>query len=186
MNPPIQFLKSIPLLLLFLPLHAKAQEQKAVFFIGVNPSVTVEPFYEKGEFDVNVFPLVYQKSLSKRLDFRLSSILNLGVRNAGNEISHLGLEMAFPLFFRAKETRNLPSKGFFVAPSASFTRNRLEAHSNVGFWLEPGYNLLIDDRYGLSFGVQLGTTHFNHDEKPDEWGPHFGVKIIFGRWFGAR
>lgn len=51
-----------------------AQDDKRFNFIGINPSVTVEPFYDKGEFDINIFPIVYQRSLTKRLDIRLTSI----------------------------------------------------------------------------------------------------------------
>lgn len=75
------------------------------------------------------------------------------------------------------------SKGFFAAPILSLTRNRLEAHNNIGFWVEPGYNLLFDNNFAMTFGLQLGGTFFNYDERPNEWGQHFGVKIIIGKWF---
>lgn len=77
----------------------KAQNKNKSNFIGLNSSITIEPFYNKGEMDINIFPLVYQTPLTKRLDLRLSSICNLGIRNNGNEISHFGLETALPIFF---------------------------------------------------------------------------------------
>lgn len=121
---------AIILVLFYSPL--KAQEDVNINFIGVNPSLTVEPFYEKGEMDINIFPLVYQRPFSKRFDIRLTSIFNLGIRNNGNEISHFGLETALPIFFKAKEDKKESSKGFFVAPVLSLTRNRIEEHNNVG------------------------------------------------------
>ncbi len=159
-----------------------AQEDKRFTFIGINPSVTVEPFYDKGELDINIFPLVYQRSFTKRVDIRLTSILNLGIRNSGNEISHYGFETGFPIFFKPKETKSEISKGFFVAPILSLTRNRIEEHNNLGLWIEPGYNLLFDNNFAMTFGLQVGGTYFAYDSGQTNWGNHFGIKIIIGKW----
>jgi len=159
-----------------------AQQKYHPNFIGINPSVTVEPYYHKGEMDINVFPLVYQRPLTRRLDVRLNTIANLGIRNNGSEVSHFGLETAFPFFIIRKEEKKECSKGFFAAPVVSLTRNRLEEHNNVGLWVEPGYHLLFDNRLALSFGLQVGTTYFAYDAGGTKWGNHFGVKVIFGRW----
>jgi hypothetical protein len=35
----------------------------------------------------------------------LTSILNYGLRNANDKISHIGLEVGAPVFFREKEDR---------------------------------------------------------------------------------
>lgn len=159
-----------------------AQEDKKHNFFGLNPSATVEPFYTKGELDLSIFPLVYQRTLTNRLDIRFSSILNLGLRNSGNEISHLGIETGLPVFFMLKETKNEISKGFFIAPIISVTRNRIEEHNNLGLWIEPGYNLLFENNVAMTFGLQLGGTYFDYDNGQTKWGNHFGVKIIIGKW----
>lgn len=180
-----QHLKNFSLLTLFLFCFAtalKAQHDNRFHFLGINPSVTIEPFYEKGEFDINIFPLVYQTALTKRLDMRLNTICNLGIRNNGTKISHFGLETAWPIFFKRKEEQYGISKGFFAAPIISLTRNSIEKHSNIGLWFEPGYNLLFDNNFAMTFGLQLGRTFFNYDEGNNKWGPHFGIKIIIGKW----
>ena len=159
-----------------------AQEERRFNFIGINPSATIEPFYEKGELDINVFPVVYQRSLTKRFDIRLTSILNLGLRNDGNEISHFGIETGFPIFFRQKKNKEEISKDFFIAPILSLTRNRVEQHNNFGLWIEPGYNLLFDNNFAMTFGLQLGGTYFAYDNGRTKWGNHFGIKIIIGKW----
>ena len=159
-----------------------AQTKKATFFIGLNPSITVEPYYQKGELDLNVFPLVYQLPLVRILDLRITSILNLGIRNSGNSITNLGIETALPIYFKRKENRLEYSKGFYLAPIICVTRNRAENHTNTGIWLEPGYHLLFDTKFAMSFGLQLGTTYFRYDDAPAKFGNHFGLKIIFGRW----
>jgi hypothetical protein len=173
--------KYIILFLGVISLTANAQKAMPIF-LGINPSVTVEPYYNKGELDVGVLPLVFSTSLSHRLDVRLSTILNLGIRQTENEISHYGFEVALPVFFLKKAEMKLPSQGFFLAPGIALTKNRLENHSNLSFLLEPGYHLLVTKRFALSFGLQLGATHFNYGDKPDKWSNHFGVKVIAGWW----
>jgi len=173
----------ISILIIIVNIQVEGQDRHTVNFLGLNPSITVEPFYEEGEFDLNIFPIVYQKTLAKRIDFRISSTVNYGIRKSSNTISHLGGQIAFPIYFTKKEELTNPSAGFFAAPGIGFTRNRLEKHTNIGFWIEPGYNLNISEKWSISFGIQLGTTHFNYDNGEEKWGNHFGVKIFFGRWF---
>ena len=160
-----------------------AQENETINFIGVNPSITVEPFYNKGELDINVFPVVYQKTVSRRIDFRILTIVNYGIRDTNSAFSHLGVQMALPVFIIKKDNNQKPSKGFFIAPGVGLTRNLIEKHNNFGLWIEPGYHLLIDEKFGLSFGVQFGATHLWYDNGTTKWGNHFGVKIIFGKWY---
>jgi len=176
-------MKSFMLLLTVLSVSSVfGQNEKILNYLGINPSVTVEPFYDKGELDINIFPLVYQRSFSKRFDFRLTSILNLGMRNDGNKFSHFGFEAGLPIFFKSKESQNEMSSGFFIAPILSLTRNRIEKHNSLGLWIEPGYNLLFDNDFAMSFGLQLGGTYFPDDNGQLKWGNHFGVKIIIGKW----
>lgn len=163
-------------------LGISAQTVKTANFIGLNPSVTVEPFYEKGELDLNILPLVFQKTLTGRTDFRISTTLNYGFRNTTNEISHLGGQFCFPVYFLKKEELLAPSQSFYVAPGFGMTRNLIEKHTNFGFWVEPGYNLMISEEWSISFGVQLGATHFDYDSGERRWGNHFGIKIIIGKW----
>jgi hypothetical protein len=181
----LQIIKQIivlTIILVNLNSQLKAQNGSKAHFIGLNPSLTVEPFYEKGEMDINIIPIVYQRSLTNRVDLRITSICNFGIRNNGNEISHFGLETAFPIFLKQKEDKKQSSKGFFVAPILSLTRNRMEKHNNGGLWIEPGYNLLFDNKIAMSFGLQIGGTYFSYDNGQTNWKNHFGVKIIFGKW----
>lgn len=159
------------------------QQQKTASYLGINPSLTVEPFYEKGELDLNIFPFVYQKTISNRIDLRVSTILNYGIRKATNEISHLGSQIGFLIFLSKKNELLDPSKGFYCAPGIGLTRNIIEAHNNIGFWIEPGYSMLVTEKWSILFGVQLGATHFDYDNGSQKWRNHFGIKIVFGRWF---
>jgi hypothetical protein len=170
------------LLCLIIEIKAGAQRESPAHFIGINPSITVEPFYSRGELDINIFPLTYQRTLGKRTDIRATAILNLGIRNGKNALSHFGLETAMPVFLKKKMNESAPSSGFFISPVLSWTRNRMAAHHNSGIWLEPGYHLLFDNRFAMSFGLQIGGTYFRYDNGSNRWGSHFGVKIILGKW----
>ena len=177
-------MKALLLLLTVLIINAAyGQDEKRFNFIGINPSVTIEPYYEAGELDVNIFPIVYQRSITNRLDLRLASTINYGIRNENDKLSHIGLEVGAPIFFKKKEDRAEISKGFFIAPILSMSRNNEANHTNIGTWIEPGYNMLFENKFALSIGLQIGGTYFINDSSANTWGNHFGVIIIFGKWF---
>jgi hypothetical protein len=158
------------------------QNEKRLNFFGINPSVTVEPYYNSGELDINFLPIVYQRSITNRLDVRLTSILNYGIRNGNDRLSHIGIETATPIFLKKKENNTEISKGFFLAPILSLTRNNAASLTNIGTWVEPGYNILFENKFALSLGLQIGGTYFINDNSANTWGNHFGVKVIFGKW----
>lgn len=161
--------------------NLSAQDKPATM-IGLSPSVTVEPFYAKGELDMNILPLVFQRKLRPRVDVRLLSLLNLGIRNNGNIISHFGGEAVFPIYFSDLQSRTERSQGFYLAPVVGLTRNAAENHTNLGLWIEPGYQFLFMNGMSISLGLQSGGTLFMHDERAHEWGQHFGFKFIIGKW----
>lgn len=169
--------------LLALCLVINAQEKSTKHFIGINPSVTAEPFYEKGEVDINIFPVVYQRIITERFDIRFTSNLSLAIRNEGNSSSIYGFEVGAPFFFSQKVRKNQPSKGLFIAPIFSFVQYSKEDHSNMGIWLEPGYNVLMDKNFSVSIGLQVGGTYFFYKNDENKWREHIGLKVILGKWF---
>lgn len=177
-------MKLIFLLLAVLTINSVfGQDDKRLNFLGVNPSVTVEPYYNSGELDINIIPLVYQKSITNRFDLRLTSILNYGIRIGNDKISHVGVEIGTPIFFKKKEDRIEISKGFYIGPILSLTKNNEANHINIGTWFEPGYNILFENGFALSLGIQFGGTYFIYNSSDNTLGNHFGVKVVFGKWF---
>jgi hypothetical protein len=148
-------------------------------FIGLNPSVTVEPYYKKGEFDVNIFPVVVEYSINKCIHLRSIIIVNYGFRSGKNSFSHTGLQLAVPVFPFKK---NDFVSGIFLAPGFGCTRNILEHHTNAGLWIEPGYSIPIAGDFRINLSIQCGATHFWYDNRSTKWGNHFGFKFIFGMW----
>lgn len=161
--------------------HHLIADETATFW-GLNPSITVEPFYAKGEMDINILPIIFQKTITENLDIRVSSILNYGVRQSANKISHLGAQVLFPYYFSSKTELTKPSSGLYLAPVLGITRNILEKHNNIGLHLEPGYNIMITEDWSISFGIQLGVTYFMYDADSNKLRSHFGIKITIGKW----
>lgn len=171
--------KVISLLVLLLAFQFVEAQDKVSQYLGIRPYFTVEPYYEEGEFDINVFPLVYQNNISRLMSIRLASIFNYTIRKEGQNISHVGLQAAFPFYLKKRELRNDNAKGLYLAPVISLTRNLEEAHTNTGVYLEPGYHVEFSDLFSMVFGLELGATYFDYDDaREDGWDKHFGVSII--------
>ncbi len=157
-----------------------AQEKKPVF-LGLQPAITQERNYEKDEFDVNVFPLVFQMGISKQFEIRLTSIVNYHI---GNEkgFSDLGLNTVFPYFFKRKEELTTPSSGVYLGPAIGLGNNFLDDHGTITLAMEGGYMFPATKRFTLALGMQLGGSYFIYSEQSNSWTNHFGIKINLGWW----
>lgn len=156
------------------------QDKKPVF-VGLQPGVTVEPFYEKGDFDVNVVPVVVQLPLAKRLDFRFTSLANYHF-GSSSEFSDIGVQLIFPVYFRKKESTNELSHGLYLGPLIGGGRNLMNEHYTYIAGIETGYMFPTDNRFSLTLGLQLGGSYFSYDNEADLWRNHFGFKINLGFW----
>lgn len=158
-----------------------SQEGRA-FMLGLNPSITVEQFYEQGELDINIFPAVIQLSLNNRIDLRFITLFNVGIRKDVSGFANIGIETALPVYFKKKESLSKPSKGFYTAPVLSIAGNKLDQNTHIGVWLEPGYHLSISESFSMVFGVQAGATYIDYKSGEDIFAGHFGLKVILGWW----
>jgi hypothetical protein len=157
-------------------------QEKRPFLIGIQPAITVEPFYEDGEFDVNVFPLVYEARIGQRTNIRIVPIANYHLGGEENGFSDLGLFTILPIFLQKAESRYAKTHGFYVGPVLGFGRNVLNDHYTTTLALEPGYMFKTEKRFTITLGLQLGGSHFLYDDEPNEWFFHWGPKISFGLW----
>jgi hypothetical protein len=151
------------------------------YFIGIQPSVTKEPFYEAKEFDVNIVPLAFQVPLNKKMDIRLTSLFNYHF-GPQNQISDVGFELATPFYFSKKEHKYAFSKGFQLAPVLNFGRNFLNEHNTLTLAVEPGYFFLFDRGFALGVNLQLGGSYFMYSGDENIWRQHLGVKVNLGLW----
>lgn len=167
-------------------LNSHGQNIKHSYFFGINPSITIEPYYAKGEFDINILPFVIQKTISTRSDIRLISLVNLCFRQIGNRISHIGLSGGW-VYYLSPQEENLPAKyGCYLAPVVDISHNRIENSINTGLYAETGYQFKLRKNWGITTGLQLGYTHFTYASAANKWKPHFGIKVIIGKWIHKK
>lgn len=169
------------LILFFVTLNLFCQNEKQ-FFVGINPSVTIEPSYPKGAFDINIFPLVIEYPLVNNFNIRGITVLNYGFRNLSSALINIGAEVSVPYYFMFGKNKPAVSSGFFIAAGAAYTRNIYYSHNNVSVFLEPGYNFSFDNKFSLIIDLQYGRTFFIYDDGSRITGNHFGVKVILGWW----
>ena len=95
---------------------------KKPVFLGLQPGITKEKFYEPNEFDINIIPLVVQFPVSKRADVRITTIGNYHFGTV-NGFSDIGIQLITPIYFTKKATTNAASAGFYLGPLVGFGRN---------------------------------------------------------------
>jgi hypothetical protein len=152
-------------------------------FVGFQPAMTIEPFYEEGEFDINLIPLVVQVPVNKQVDIRVVSLANYHFGGVRQEFSDIGLQVLTPIYFKAKENTFDKSSGFYIAPVVGYGRNQINSHTTIVLAAEPGYLFKADNRFTLSVGLQYGRTYFNYDKGGELWREHLGLgKVNIGWW----
>jgi hypothetical protein len=171
----------LPLLLYVYITDAYGQTRTPVL-LGVQPGVTIEPFYEEGELDVNVFPLLIEVPIGTRTNIKLAPLVNYHIGGEENGVSDVGLYTVFPIFIKERENREDVPFGFYVGPVLGFGRNLLNDHYTTTLAVEPGYMFEAKKSFTITLGVQFGASHFAYDNQPNKWVFHWGPKITFGFW----
>ncbi len=151
-------------------------------FIGIQPNVTVEPFYDEGEFDLDITPLVFEASVGLRTNIKITPIVNYHFGGPNNGISDVAVFSALPIFLKAKEKRSDRPFGFYLGPVVGFGRNLINSHYTMTVAVESGYMFKTKNRFTISMGLQLGGSYFSYDTEPNKWVTHWGPKFSFGFW----
>ena len=170
------------ILLCCISLEAIYAQDKHPVFIGIQPAITVEPFYEEGELDVNVFPLLIETPIGSRVTIKLSPLLNYHIGGEENGISDVGLYVVFPVYIKKRETKSDLPYGFYVGPVLGFGRNLLNEHYTTTLAVEPGYFFKANKSFTVSLGLQFGGSYFSYDDNSSKWIFHWGPKIGLGFW----
>lgn len=152
-------------------------------FVGIQPSVTVEPFYEKGEFDVNALPLIVEVPVAAHLSVRLAPTVNYHTGGQSNGISDLGLFVVTPIFLQKRKLPAEPLSGFYVGPVVGFGRNQMRDHYTITAAVEPGFLFPAERAFTIALGLQVGASYFTYDSSAEKWILHWGPKVTFGFWF---
>ena len=172
-----------PLVILSLIISSQSFGQSNTpIFIGIQPNITVEPFYEKGELDIDIVPLVLEASIGLRTNIKITPIVNYHIGGQKDGLSDIGFFTVFPIFFKKKEIRSDKPYGFYVGPVLGFGRNLMNDHYTTTLAVEPGYMFKAEKRFTIALGLQLGGSYFSYDGQPNKWVTHWGPKISLGYW----
>lgn len=119
--------------------------------------------------------------MNKNLDFRIVSIVQQHF-GPDKHLADVGIELSFPLFFGGKRHMVDKSQGFYAAPLAAITNNKYELVQTTTIGIEPGYQFLFKQRFGLIVGMQFGTSFLNKNVGLNSRGRYFKLKVTFGIW----
>lgn len=151
-------------------------------YIGLQPGLTVEPFYEEGEFDVNALPLIFETTLSPRINLRISPMVNYHIGGVTNGISDLSIFTVLPVFLKKYNDDSSIPHGFYLGPVFGFGRNLINNHYTTTLAIEPGYMFETKKSFTINLGIQFGGSFFSYDNEPNKWVSHWGPKVTFGFW----
>ena len=143
------------------------------FWVGLEPSVVIEPDYENDEIDLGLLQLTVRGNLSGNMDWRLLILNNFHIGGESG-INDVGVEMAAPVYLRQEENNT----GWYFAPVLSLVNNLRLNQLKMTTALEVGNSIAISEKLGLNVGMQLGVTRF----PGGDWRNHFGIKVQIGRW----
>lgn len=176
-------MRQLFLLILSLIMSSKSIGQSSTpIFIGLQPNITVEPFYDKGEFDIDILPLVVEASIGLRTNLKVTPMVNHHIGGQTEGISDLGVFAVLPILLKKKEIRSDRPYGFYAGPVLGFGRNLINDHYTTTVGIEPGYMFETKKRFTISMGLQLGGSYFSYDSEPNKWVTHWGPKFSFGYW----
>lgn len=172
------------IVVLFMSEGAFSQNQNKAIFLSLQPGITVEKFYDDGDFDINILPITIEARMTPRLNIRATSIVNYFIGDDSG-ISDVGVQLLSPIYIK-KMTTHEASHGVYVAPLVSLTKNLIRKHNTYIVGLEPGFMFKNEKAFTLSVGIQLGGSYFDFETDENEWINHFGVKVNLGFWINRK
>lgn len=146
--------------------------------LGLRPSVTVEPEYPKGVFDLNVLPLSLEfegEGLAPNL--RVDAILTLQLGGERPEIANLGLLLGLPWYPFSPSSGS--RSGLFAGPKAGLAYNALGEFWATGASVEAGWSFSFGE-WSLLACAEGGATVFLKSGEKARVGGHGGMSAIFG------
>ncbi len=135
-------------------------------YLGILPSVLVEPYDTVKAIEVNLLPFTYEYWFHPTTTFQVRPLLNYRILEGASGISHLGatalVNKYLPELF--KNEILTPSLGVFT----TYTYNRLDFVHTVIVGIEPGVLIKLSERWSLTAALQPGIDFF-----PDTYSRHF-------------
>lgn len=164
----------------FLCISVSAQESDYKSnYIGIQPSVLIEPYDSINAIELNIVPLVYEYKISNGLGLQLRPIINYRFFKTQSGISQTGATVLLN-----KNFHSLFGQNFWLSPQVAmfytYTYNQIDKIQTMTLGLEPGVLMKISNSFSLSLNVQPGINYY-----PDRFSQKFvGAKNGFKSHFG--
>lgn len=169
-------------------LSVNAQEiNLADHYIGLMPSVLVEPYDTVDAIEVNFFPFLYERRFGEENDksFQIRPVINYRFLEGQNGFSQMGGTALFNKYFLG-----VFEEDFWLKPQLgvyyTYTYNRLDKIQAMTLGLEPGAFMRVSKNFTLSLNVQPGINYYpdsfskNFVETESGFKAHFGVIFHIG------
>lgn len=150
-------------------------------YIGILPSILVEPYDTINAIEINTFPLVFEFRLGEQKDLgvQLRPIVNYRFSKISKGISQVGGTILANKYFPNLLTNDswlIPQLGFYY----TYAYNRLDKIQAMTFGIEPGVYMEISDKLSITLNLQPGINYY-----PDQFSRDFiGVESVFKAHFG--
>lgn len=173
----------------FLLNHAYSQETNYKNnYIGVLPSVLIEPYDSIKAVEINVFPFVYEYKFNPELGLQVRPIVNYRFFKNKSGISQTGGTILLNRYFHSlfgQDSWLTPQIAVFY----TYSYNQLDKIQTMTLGVEPGVLMKISNSFTLSLNVQPGINYY-----PDAYSKafvnsknglksHFGIIFHFGYSF---
>lgn len=150
-------------------------------YLGIAPSILVEPYDTINAIEINCMPIVYEFRIGKEnnLSFQLRPVLNYRIYRISSGFSQIGGSLVFTKYYPSSyfaKFRLTPLLGVF----STYAYNRLDRIQTITLGIEPGIYFNISNKFSTSLNLQPGINLY-----PDEKSKNFvntknGFKTHFG------
>lgn len=183
----MKFLKLILLSTYILIWHGNVSAQNSPLktnYIGLVPSVLVEPYDTIDAVEVNIFPFLYEFRIGENNDLGLQirPIFNYRFLKTQSGFSQIGGTLVMNKYFL-----NVFEDNFWLKPQLgvyyTYAYNRLDRIQTMTLGIEPGVFMRMSENFSLSVNLQPGINYY-----PDKISQNFvnsesGFKGHFGLIF---
>lgn len=170
---------------------AQAQNQEHIkvrpvqFYLGIQPSVTVEPINEFQNIIVfNMAPIIIEYAVSNRWSIRLNPIANLQLQPEFPAVlSHIGMGVTVPYHFSKKNSEE-GQRGFYAGPNLAMSKHLLDEFTTTTMAAEVGYAFIFNRVLSITVGAQVGSLiSVSPDTGFTIIRPYSEAIFSFGFWF---
>lgn len=154
------------------------------YYIGLIPSVLVEPYDTINAIEVNFFPLLYEFRIGDQNDigFQVRPILNYRFFDDQSGFSQTGGSVVVNKYFL-----NMVDENFWLKPQLgiyyTYAYNRLDRIQTMTLGIEPGAFMQISNQFSLSLNLQPGLNYYPDEDSQDFVSSESGFKGHFGLIF---